>query len=212
MFRGDRLRELREERAMTQSNLAALLCVRNTSISRYEKSEREPDYETLKQIAELFDVATDYLLDRTPNRQGIPQKIENKNTIPIPVLGVIKAGQPILASGHIEGYILVSPEEARNGEYFYLRVSGDSMNNARICDGDLVFVRCQPDVDNRDIAVVLIDGDNATLKRVIKTDDGVILQPESTNPAHAPAYFPKGKGDFRIIGKVMHWKVFANQQ
>jgi repressor LexA len=211
MFRGDRLKELREERNMTQIELADILCIRNTSISRYETNEREPDSETLTNIAELFNVSTDYLLNRTPNRKGIPNKIDVKNTVPIPVVGVIRAGEPILAEQNIESYVLVTPEEARNGEYFYLRVTGDSMSNARIKESDLVYVRKQDTVDNRDIAVVIVDGENATLKRVIQNEDGIILQPESSNPAHAPKFYSyEQTSDFRIIGKVIHVKFNVN--
>jgi repressor LexA len=79
------------------------------------------------------------------------------------------------------------------------------MANARISDGDLVYVRKQDDVDSRDIAVVMVNGEDATIKRVIKMDDGVILQPESSNSAHLPLLFRRSD-DFKIIGKVMHVK------
>lgn len=210
MFRGDRLKNLRIERNMTQLDLANILCVRSNTVSRYEMSDHDPGSETVAKLAELFNVSADYLLGRTPNRKGIPNKIDEQNTVPIPILGVIRAGSPILAIENIEGYVPVTPEEASGGEYFYLRVSGDSMDKARIFNGDLVYVRAQNDVDSRTIAVVVIDGENATLKRVIKTPAGVFLQPESSNPEHMPMFFPEGKGDFRIIGRVMHVKFKVN--
>lgn len=127
--------------------------------------------------------------------------------IKVPILGTIRAGQAILAIENIEGYELVQESEARNGEYFYLRVTGDSMIGARIYDGDLVFVKKQSDVDHGDIAVVLINGDEATLKRVLKTDNSIILQPE--NPKYIPMVFSQKDIEsnyVQILGKVIHVK------
>lgn len=208
MLLKDRLRQLRQEHNLTQSDVARNLHMSASAYGYYEQGIRDPSTESLQILSQLYSCSVDYLLGLT-NVQKQSVSITANNTVPIPVLGNIKAGVPVLASENIETYALVTPEEARNGEYFYLRVSGDSMANARICDGDLVYVRRQEDVDSRDIAVVMVDAENATIKRVIKTDDGVILQPESSNPQHVPLYFRRG-GDFRIIGKVIHVKFSIN--
>lgn len=208
---GDRLRQLREERSLAQADLGKLLSVSGAAYGAYERGERDPSTETLGLLADFYDCSVDYILGLTNVRKK-SIRIDDKNAVPVPVIGVIRAGTPVLAAENIEGYVLVTPEEAQDGEdYFYLRVSGDSMANAGIHDGYLVYVRRQPDVDNRDIAVVIVDGENATLKRIIKTPDGVILQPESNNPKHVPVFFKSMTDDFKIIGKVLHVKFQVGQ-
>jgi repressor LexA len=201
----DRLRQLREERDLSQRDVAEMLHISVAAYGFYEQGRRDPGTEALNTLANFYGCSVDYLLGLTNVRER-SIRISEQNSVPVPLIGVIRAGVPIMASENIEGYVLVSPEEARNGQYFYLRVSGDSMNNARIFDGDLVYVRQQKDVDTRDIAVVIVDGENATVKRVIKSDDGIILQPESTNPTHVPQYFKSNDPELRIVGKVMHVK------
>lgn len=127
--------------------------------------------------------------------------IDVGNLVRIPIYGVIRAGEPIYATENIEGYDYVPEHEAKHGDYFYLRVTGDSMIGSRIHPGDLVYVRKQSDVDNGDIAVVL-NGEDATLKRVFKTDGKIILQPD--NPKYQPKVFTRG--DIKILGKVLHVK------
>jgi repressor LexA len=203
-----RLKLLRTEKGLTQKDLAKILNVRNTTISKYELKEREPDIKTLRALSDFFGVSIDYLIGKTNKRnEDLKDIIELNDTISIPILGVIKAGEPIFAAENIEGYEYVDVSEAQNGEFFYLRVNGDSMIGARIYDGDLVYVRKQSDVDNGEIAVVLVNGDEATLKRVLKTNDSVILQPE--NPKYKPMVFKSSdveSGYVQIIGKVIHVK------
>jgi SOS regulatory protein LexA len=134
------------------------------------------------------------LVDKKPKITNIC-KFEPKK---VPLLGTIAAGQPIYADEAEKTYIQI------NGDFqidFCLRVKGDSMIDARINDGDLVFVRKQPYVDNGEIAVILID-DEATLKRFYKTDDGVILKPD--NCKYQPMFYTKEDfKDIRILGKAI---------
>lgn len=204
----ERLKTLREERGLTQADLGELLHLSSTAYGYYERGERDPSTETLQALADFYNCSVDYLLGLTDVRKR-SVRVGAGNSVPVPILGVIRAGTPVLASENIEGYVLVSPDEAANGDYFYLRVAGDSMANARIREGDLVYVRRQSEVDSRDIAVVMMGNEDATVKRLIRTDDGIILQPESPNAKHVPAFFPRGRGDFRIIGKVLHVKFKA---
>ncbi|HHW14498.1 MAG TPA: repressor LexA [Firmicutes bacterium] len=117
----------------------------------------------------------------------------------LPIVGVIRAGEPLLAEQNIEGYSWVPAEEVQGGEYFFLRVKGDSMIGARIHDGDLVLIRRQEDVDDGDIAAVLVNDEEATLKRVFRSDGAWFLQPE--NPQMRPIIVRKQ--DVRIIGKAV---------
>ncbi len=116
----------------------------------------------------------------------------------IPLVGMVTCGKPILAVENIEAYI---PHEVKGDpkDYFFLRAIGDSMNKAGIDDGDLVLIKKQSDADIGDQVVVLI-GDEATIKVFKKGDDCVILEPKSTNPIHKPLYIFE---DLQIQGKVV---------
>lgn len=119
-------------------------------------------------------------------------------TYRVPLLGTIACGEPILAAENIEDDVDI-PEHIHAD--FALRCKGDSMINARIHDGDIVYIRQQPAVNNGEIAAVLI-GDEATLKRVYVYEDHVVLQPE--NPSYEPlVYFGETMSTVRILGKAV---------
>lgn len=121
-------------------------------------------------------------------------------TLSIPVLGKIQAGNPILAEEHIMEYLTFpNPGNYKEGELFGLKVEGDSMIGSRIYPGDLVIVRIQPDVENGEIAVVNVDGENATLKRVKKINGQIMLYPD--NPKYEPIIIDNDRA--RICGKVI---------
>ena len=116
----------------------------------------------------------------------------------IPLLGTIACGEPILAAENIEA--LISADENLNAD-FALRCKGDSMINARIFDGDIVYIREQPDVEDGEIAAVLI-GEEATLKRVYKYPSKVVLRPE--NPLYDDMIYSKEEmNEVRILGKAV---------
>ena len=118
----------------------------------------------------------------------------------IPLLGTIACGVPILAEENLDGEVPL-PDFIHAD--FALRCKGDSMVDARILDGDIVYIRKQPDVDNGEIAAVLI-GDEATLKRVYKYPGQVVLQ--SANPKYAPMiYAGESINEMRILGKAVHF-------
>lgn len=202
---GQRLKICRKNAGLTQKELAIKIGVSAQVISNWERGYTTGvDTNALSSLSEVLSCSVDYLL----NRNQVSKVVDvSKQTISIPILGVIKAGEPMFAIENIEGYEYVDSSEAENGEFFYLRVNGDSMINARIYNGDLVYVRKQPDVDSGEIAVVLVNGDEATLKRVLKIDDSIILQPE--NPKYKPMVFKSSdveSGYVQIIGKVIHVK------
>jgi repressor LexA len=123
------------------------------------------------------------------------------NLIRVPTLGYIAAGAPILAEEHvIEQNEIVNPGNYEEGELFILLVKGDSMTGSRIFPNDKVLVKIQPEVENGEIAVVNVDGENATLKKVKKYEDGSIWL-VSTNEKYAP--IPLTHERARIIGKVI---------
>lgn len=176
------IKNLRIERGITQEQLASLLKVSRSTIGMYETGSREPDFETLEAIADIFNVDMDYLMGRST--------VERKNPIsesPVPAgfqplpqmdrvprVGRIACGEPILAEENIEGYDRVPHKWNAD---FTLICKGDSMA-PKIKDGDIVAIHSQPSVENGEIAAVLIETD-ATLKRVFPFKDHIELRAEN---------------------------------
>lgn len=133
---------------------------------------------------------------------GLPSNVQPMPTLQkVPRIGTIACGYPLLAQQNIEGYDAV-PEYVRCD--FTLVCRGDSMINARIFDGDIVCIREQPEVENGEIAAVLIDSEEATLKRVKLYEDHIVLEPE--NPMYKPMVFwGEEMNNVRILGKATHF-------
>lgn len=192
----ERLKTLRIQRKMTQSELAKKIYISQPAYSKYEVGTASPNPETLSKIADALDVSVDYLLgsDSQPARPGY---------IRVPVLGRVAAGIPIDAIEEIIDWEEISTAAAGDGEYFGLQIKGHSME-PKISDGDVVIVRRQPDVDSGDIAVVLVNGDDATVKKVKKSPQGVTLIP--SNPAYEPMYYSNKEIEslpVQILGRVV---------
>ena len=203
----NRLKDLRNERKMNMRETAKALNIPYTTYVNYEKGTREPNSEMLITLANFFNVSVDYLLNRSNDRiaNDTDELISYDNIFPIethkiPLLGEIACGQPIFANEDRESYVEVGTDIRAD---FCLKAKGDSMINARILDGDIVFIRQQPMVENGEIAAVIID-DDATLKRVYyyKEDGKLILQAE--NPSFAPLVFiGEELNHIRILGKAV---------
>lgn len=198
---GKTLRKLRKANNLTQTQLANSLGLAFSTISMYERGVREPDFETLETIADYFNVTMDYLHGKQGqeiNTQTIPNILSIPNMKQVPLLGTIACGEPILAVENIEGDVSM-PEHIRAD--FALRAKGDSMTDARINDGDIVYIRMQAIVENGEIAAVLIDNE-ATLKRFYQKGDTVTLMP--CNNKYAPfTYTGAELNDIRILGKAV---------
>lgn len=119
----------------------------------------------------------------------------------IPILGRISAGLPLYADEQIEGYTYTDLNHG--GEYFALRVHGDSMNAIRIYDGDLLIIRKQDVVEDGEIAVVMVNDDEATVKCWHRRENIVMLEPKSTNPTHQMQIYDAKETPIRVIGKVV---------
>ena len=201
---GDRIKNLRKERHLTQSDLMNIL--RNkydmktdrVMISKWETGFQTPHIDTLKILAEVLEVSADFLLTGVENIQA---EFSEESTIPVKkirMLGSIACGTPIFCNEEYE-YVLATGNNA-NAD-FCLTARGDSMINARIADGDIVFIKQQSTVENGEIAAVVI-GDEATLKRVYKTNDGLMLVAE--NPAYQPMYFSGDElSQTYVLGKAI---------
>jgi repressor LexA len=120
----------------------------------------------------------------------------------VPVLGRIAAGAPLLAEENREGELAIAPSSlpARAEEMFALRVRGDSMIEAHICDGDIILVRRQDSAQSNDIVVAMVDGE-ATVKRFVRRGEQIELRPE--HPTMAPIIVDSRTQDFRILGKFV---------
>lgn len=195
---GEVLRLLRKEKGFNQEHLANLLNIKRQTYSAWERDVSSPDVSTVNQLAELYGVSIDYLLGKGPRNIDTPSNIFPLKTKAVPLLGEIVAGQPRYAEEQCEYYIEIDDVIKAD---FCLKVKGDSMINARINDGDIVFVRKQPDVEDGEIAVVRID-DEATLKRVYKMPGRLQLRAE--NPNYAPIDIIESDfKDVEILGKAV---------
>lgn len=206
---GNKLRSLRKEKGLTQVQLSKELNEKfslNTDrvmISKWETGFQTPVVGTLKYIAKYFNVSLDYLNGDELSDENLFSKYTNIMPIKkkkFPLLGEIACGKPIYADENWEGYIESGADIQAD---YCLRAKGDSMINARILDGDIVFIRKQPIVENGEIAAVVID-DEATLKRVYyyPKQGKLILNPE--NPAFEPlVYIGEELNEIEIIGKAV---------
>lgn len=200
MFRV-RLKELRESAGMSQFNFAKAFGVAQSTVGGWESGAREPKLDTMQKLAEFFHVTTDYLLsgeDASPSKERIKKK-----GIKIPVLGRVRAGFPVFATEEILDYEEITQEMAATGEYFALQVKGNSME-PRFVEGDVVIVRQQPDVESGEIAIILVDGEDSTIKRVSKHKDGITLIP--LNPSYPPIFYSNreiAELPIQILGKVV---------
>ena len=195
---GQRLRKLRNNQGLTLEDMSNKFNKTKSTFSSYETGRRKPDMDLIVELASYFNVSVDYLLGRANTRKLPPNALDKKMT-EIPVIGNIQAGQPVFADEHIEDYRLIAADEVSNDDYFYLKVSGDSMIGSRIQDGDYVLVRKQNFVEDGEIAVVMVNSSEATLKKVYKNNGSLILQPD--NPNFKPIVVKESNA--RILGKVV---------
>ena len=198
---GSNIKKRRRELGLTLEELSGAVGVSRQTLSRYETgviANIPPD--KVERLAAALSVTPATLMGW---QQPELQPYEPTRTIPI--LGRIAAGLPLYADEHIEGY--VTTDLSGGDEYFALRVKGDSMDAAHIFDGNVLIIRKQDMVENGEIAVVMIDGDDATVKRFYCCGDTVTLMPQSTNPAHLPQIYDMSRTSVRVLGKVVRSQI-----
>lgn len=188
----ENFKRLRLERKMEQKDIAAAIGVSSSIVSDWEKGNKMPRGGALQKISAFFGIPQHELLIE----RGV-QYSTFKEMLQIPIVGRVSCGNGSLAFEEVEGYEATPKEWLSSGEYFYLRAKGDSMIGARIQDGDLLLIRKQDDVENGEIAAVLI-GEEAVLKRVYKNGEQLVLQSE--NPAYPPIFAPPAEA--KIIGRL----------
>lgn len=194
---GKRIREKREAMGMTQEELAAKLGYKNkSSIAKIETGANDIVQSKVIEFANVLHTTVSYLMgwDLTPS---------SKKGIAINVLGRVAAGIPIEAIEDVIDTEEISEKMAKTGEFFGLQIHGDSME-PKFSDGDVVIVRKQNDAESDDIVIAMVNGDDATCKRLKKYKDGIALI--STNPTYDPMYFSKEEIEtkpVRILGRVV---------
>lgn len=179
----------------TQVDLINDLGFNKSAVSTWCNGTRLPRMDKVDALTKYFGIRRSDLIE---------DKSESKiKPTTIPVLGSVPAGIPIEAIQDIIDYEEIDAATAAKGEYFALQVKGSSME-PRIREGDIVIVRKQDDVESGEIAIVMVNGDNATIKRLLKYEDGIRLMP--TNPAYEPLYFTNDEileKPVKVIGKVI---------
>lgn len=216
----DRLKALRNMHHLTQDELSKITGVSRSAIGMYESGKRKPDYNQVEVFADFFNVDFNYILGQSDKTTVIlpsterfkgnptpnPNVLKSSADIPvykIPVLGKVVAGIPLDAIENITDYIRVTNPAAADGSYYALHVTGASME-PEMKEGDLVIVHKQEHFDNGDICIVLVNGNEATVKKVQKSDQGITLI--GFNAVVYPPHFYDAKEveelPVKVIGKV----------
>lgn len=197
---GNILKKIRQENNLTQEELAKKINTSRSNIANYENDKNMPSIDILEKLSKIFGCSIDYLLGKTTeNSISISDKIYM-----CPVYGQIPAGEPNWAEECIEGRLpldpnlmnIVDPEEC-----YFLRVNGESMNKI-IKNGAYALIRKADWVENGDIAVVLVNGYDATLKKFTRNNDVVVLEPMSNDPTFQTQIYTKDT-PIKIIGKYI---------
>lgn len=190
------VKKLTEEQGMSMSELARRVGTAKSAISRYFNGTREFPLNKVEEFASALHTTPDFLL-------GMEYEPQTSQGLQIPVLGNVAAGIPISAVEDILDYEEIPLSWKSQGEFFGLRIKGDSME-PRMESGDVVIVKQQSDANSGDTVIVLVNGDDATCKKLQKTDNGIMLV--STNPKYPPMFYSNDEiltKPVVILGKVV---------
>ena len=195
MTMGERIKMLREQRGITQSELAEICKVSDKAVSTWENGRNIPRMGAIQRMADYFGIPKSAIIENI----ALPA-----DRVRIPVLGSIPAGIPLSAIEDIEDWEELSPDMLRGEkEYFALAVKGDSMS-PEYRSGDVLILQRQDSCETGDDCAVMVNGDDATFKRVRRTEKGIALQP--LNPAYDPIFFTNQEIveiPVRILGVVV---------
>ena len=214
MTLGQIIRAYREENSMSMDSFAKVSGLSKGYISQLENNVNpktgeppRPSVETIRKAAKGMFMTFDEVMDNLDNDIKIvddkPEVKIVKKAIRVPVLGNVAAGIPIEAIENVIDYEEISEELAHTGDFFALKIKGDSME-PRICDGDVVIVRKQDYAESGDLVIVLVNGDSATCKKLAKYPSGIRLIP--FNQAYEPLFYSNEEIEnkpVRIIGRVV---------
>lgn len=194
------LKKRRKELGLTLAQIADIMGVTEATVQRWESGNiKSLRHGKIGKLAEILQVSPSSLMGwELPDYQAPSNIIPMPKMRKVPLVGTIACGTPILAEENIREDVDI-PEHIKAD--FALRCEGDSMINARIYDGDIVYIRQQDTIENGEIAAVLI-GNEATLKRVKLYDDHIVLEPE--NPQYRPlVYWAEEMNQVHILGKAV---------
>lgn len=211
---GDRIRLVRLEQDVTQQELADYIGVSKQAVYKYENNiVTNIPTDKVDAIARKLNVSPAFLMGWEEQQKEKTEKAVPINVAPYhpqnvaPLLRTVRAGLPMFAEENIEGYIPI--RQTDGARYFWLNVKGDSMNAAGMDEGDQILVREQPEVENGQLAVVLVNGNEGTVKYFRQEGSLVILTPKSFNPVHQPQIYDLKKIPVRVAGLVVECrKVF----
>lgn len=194
MSMGNRIKELRKNKGLTQEELGTIIGVKKAAIQKYENGDVENLKRTrIKTLAETFGVTPSFLMYGEEKPLTTTQHIRASTTAPI--LGSISAGMPLEQQQDIRGWMALPPD-LQKGDYFYLSVNGDSME-PRIPHGSLILVRAETNHTDGKVCVVLVDNEH-TVKRVFRNNGTVELVPE--NPKYKRQIY--NSGSIQLVGVV----------
>lgn len=191
-----RIQEMLDKNDMTQSDLAKILSVSESTVGKWILMKSIPRMGIIQKLSDYFNVPKSYFLEESSTYHA--------KGVRIPVLGRVAAGIPIEAIEDVEDWEEIPESMAKKGEYFALRIKGDSML-PEIKEGDVVIVRKQPCVDSGEIAIVLVNGTDATCKKIQKQESGITLIGYNTAVYSPTFYTIKQIEDLpvRVLGKVI---------
>lgn len=205
---GNKIREYRKRKRLTQKQLGERIGVKHNTISSYESGTNEPEQDMLFAIAEHLGISINDLFPPTREifyEEVQPNHSNHSNIREINIYGTIAAGEALFAEQHFEGTMPVLTSLLdRNKEYFFLKVKGDSMN-LEFTEGTLVLIERTTSVESGQIAAVLIDAEDATVKKISVSENAntVTLIPLSSNPKHIPTTYERWVDSVRILGRVV---------
>lgn len=202
MYISENIKYLRSQRGYSQEELAKALGYKSyTTITKWESGVSEPTLKMTNEIAKFFNISVNELCY---TRLNAPKKNNDvRKGVAINVYGRVAAGIPLEMIEDIIDTEEIPEEMARTGEFFGLKIRGDSME-PRMTDGDVVIVRKQEDAETNDVVIATVNGTDATCKRLKKYNDGIALI--SLNPKYEPMYFSKDEIESKpvcIIGRVV---------
>lgn len=177
---GSNLSKILEDRNVSQNEFARMMGVTSATVSNWCRGLKAPRMDKVDKMCQLLHIRRSDLIEKE-------SETAPNYAVKIPILGTVVAGVPVSVCQDVLGYEEITPDMASTGEFYALQVKGNSME-PRICDGDVVIVKVQPDVESGDVAVVLVNGDEATVKQVDKNESGIVLT--AFNPSvFSPKYY-----------------------
>ena len=201
----NRIKELRQSMGITQEQLGSMLGVKKAAVCKYENEKVSVPFQVLEKLIDIFGVSADHILCRDGSN-SLPRSIRERmmaeppenDAVPVPLVGFVHAGEPMLAEENISDYIPVAAGEVYDGDYFFMEVVGDCMTGDHIAEGAVVLVRRGAELRDGYIYVIRLE-DEVLLRRVKRIKNSIALIP--SNPAYDPMIVQGG--DVEVIGRVV---------